>query len=419
MKILKKIFKIIFIGMLALVLLSIIAYFSFLGWERMSGGEFVDYLNRNKETVGLDESFSYKIMDDDIAENKFVLVGESHGFEEPTKFDFDFFKYLYNNFGVRNYFAELDFAQAKLMNEYMKSGDEELLQTILQNWAVIQGRNNKDYYDKYRAFHLFYQTLPTDDKFKFIGVDKIQDWNTYTICINNLSETDSTLSPIVYHSETGIADIKNRIQYLITVNGTDTTLLFELRHLLKNIEYREGKSRREKVLFQNFADLYIAYGLAKEKVYGFFGLYHVMQYRVNGKHPMASQVRQSDLGLAGKILSMNFLFVDSYMIMDSKMLPEFMRDEGKFSKMPVSTDNMLLMYIYGIGDFKQTTEAYHKSLIKLNGNDNPYSKNSNRMNTTIQLLPLTSIFEMTDKGKPYTQYTIFVRNSDWAEPGNN
>jgi hypothetical protein len=38
------------------------------------------------------------------------------------------------------------------------------------------------------------------------------------------------------------------------------------------------------------------------------------------------------------------------------------------------------------------------------------------MNKTIQLLPVTDLMEMTDKGKAYVQYTVFVRNSDWAEP---
>jgi hypothetical protein len=51
----------------------------------------------------------------------------------------------------------------------------------------------------------------------------------------------------------------------------------------------------------------------------------------------------------------------------------------------------------------------------MNAENSPYSQ-SNRMNTTFQLLPVTDLFEMNDKGKPYIQYTIFVRNSDWAEP---
>lgn len=92
-----------------------------------------------------------------------------------------------------------------------------------------------------------------------------------------------------------------------------------------------------------------------------------------------------------------------------------MQDEGKYTKMPVSADNMLVMYIYGIMDFKRMTPENSKSLVKMNGEDSPYS-GSNRMSKSFQLLPVTDLFKMTDKGKPYVQYSIFVRNSDWAEP---
>ena len=68
-----------------------------------------------------------------------------------------------------------------------------------------------------------------------------------------------------------------------------------------------------------------------------------------------------------------------------------------------------------IKDLKRMTPSKHKSLIKMNGKNNPYS-GSARLNTTIQLLPVTELFEMNDEGKPYVQYTVFVRNSDWAEP---
>jgi len=155
--------------------------------------------------------------------------------------------------------------------------------------------------------------------------------------------------------------------------------------------------------------------LSNENIYGYFGLAHVFQYRLNGNHPLASQIRMPDLGLENDILSMNFLFVDTYNAMKSSMLPEGIRDEGKYTRMKITSDNLLFMYIYGIQDLKRTTPENHKSIIKMNGKNNPYS-NSNRLNTTFQILPVTDLFEMTDKGKPSVQYTIFVRNSDWAEP---
>lgn len=412
----KKVLKFLLKALVGIILLAIVAYYSFLGWEYITGGKYVDYLNANKETVEINGTFSYEGMKSDIEANKLILVGEIHGFEEPTKFDIHFFKHLYHNFGVRTYLAELDFAQAELLNTYLETGNDSLLHVALKNWFVIQGWDNKDYFDKYRAFHEFYQQLPEGDKFHFIGIDKVRDWELITSYINKITAMESSQFPrIEFDKKNVTSPLIERINQILEWNEYGSETEFELRHLLKNIEFYTDKVNRENAMFQNFSSVYRHYELSEEKVYGYFGLAHVFQYRINGHHTLASMIRESDFGLTRKILSMNFLFVDSYMVMASKALPEFMRDEGKFTRMKISSDNVLLMYLVGIMDYKRSTPENHKSLIKMNGKENPYS-NSDRMTKTIQLLPVTPIFEMTDKGKPYVQYTIFVRNSDWAEP---
>ena len=88
-------------------------------------------------------------MESDIENSKLILVGEIHGFDQPQKFDVDFFKYLYKNYNVNHYLAELDFIQANFMNDFLESRAEELLMSALKKWAVVQGRNNQDYFEKY------------------------------------------------------------------------------------------------------------------------------------------------------------------------------------------------------------------------------------------------------------------------------
>ncbi len=92
-----------------------------------------------------------------------------------------------------------------------------------------------------------------------------------------------------------------------------------------------------------------------------------------------------------------------------------MTRNGKYTRMPISSDEMLFVYIYRIKDFKRMTLENHKSLVKMNAENSPYAT-SNRMIETIQLLPVTEKMEFNEKGKDYVQYTVFVRNSDWAEP---
>lgn len=176
MKILKTTVKLI----LGLILLIAITYGIFHLWEYASGGKYVKYLKENSETVSLDESFTYGIMKADLDKSKLILVGEIHGTEEPSKFDVSFFNYLNKNYNVKYYFAELDYVQAEYLNQFLINRKEALLKRILRRWVVIQGRNNKDYFDKYLHFQELYNKLPDDKKFQFIGIDRIQDWELTT-----------------------------------------------------------------------------------------------------------------------------------------------------------------------------------------------------------------------------------------------
>ena len=379
--------------------------------EYATGSKFVQYLTENSETIPIDQSFSYENMEKDIDQCKLILVGESHGFKEPSKFDIDFFKYLHKNHHVNHYIAELDFVQASFLNDYLASGDEELLSAALNKWAVEQGRNNKDYFNKYVELHKYYVQLPENEKFEIIGIDNIHDTELLSRYLRLFFTNTELENPETVDNKI----LLNQIDTLTTIYNNNPNTLFILSHLKSNLKYAQEQVGREEAMFKNFRSLYKYHHLENKKVYGFIGLYHVFQYRVNGKHPLASKIRQSDLGLEGKMLSINFMMNDSYMVMPSNKLPKFMRDKGKYTRMPVSADNILVIYIYGVKDFKRMTPLHSKSLVKMNGDDSPYA-GSNRLNTTIQLLPVTDVFNITDKGKPYTQYTIFVRNSDWAEP---
>lgn len=412
---LKKILTRTFIVILALFVLAFAAYFGMLGWEYLTGNQYVKYLKQNSETVGIDDTFTFEIADADIAASDLILVGEIHGTKTACEFDVDFFKHLYTNFGVRVYIAELDYVQAQLMNQFMQTGEARMLDSILQRWVVVQGRNNKDYYDKYKALQRFYQQLPADDKFTFVGIDKVQDWRLFAAYLDSQNATKNELPVLIVNSETGLTPIEERLAWLL--QHPDSTLLnaTALARLQQNLTYAQEKTNREEVMFQNFQTFYQQNNWAGQKLYGFFGVYHVFQYRVNGNHPLASKIRSAIPALSNKMLSFNFLLVDSHMVMDSKALPEFLRDQGKYTRMALSADNIFVMYLYGIQDFKRMTPAHSKSLIRMNASDNPYA-NTARLNKTFQLLPVTELFEMNDKDMPYVQYTIFGRNADWAEP---
>lgn len=408
---LRKLFKWTFKAIFGLTLLIALAYGGFHLWEYATGGKYIDYLSANSETVAIGEQFSFEMLNTDIEKAQLILVGEIHGFDEPSKFDLDLFKFLHMEHGVRHYIAEVDFVQAALLNDFLRSGDQELLKKALRKWVVVQGRDNADYFNKYIALHEYYSQLPENERFQFIGIDAIRDGELMGDYLGTLRTTKT--------GTTGPTDRKSPLSEQITalksVYADSPDTLFILTHLSTALQQSAEKLGREEIMFQNFRRLYTAYGLADQRLYGFFGLYHVFQYRINGDDPLAAKIRQSDLGLGQGILSINMMMNDSYMVMPSDQLPEFMSDGGAYTKMPVSADNMLFMYLIGVKDLKRMTPEHHKSLIKMDADDSPYGSGL-RMNKALQILPVTDLFEMSDPGKPYVQYTLFVRNSDWAEP---
>jgi hypothetical protein len=390
-----------------LLVMPMLVFGVFQLWEYSTGGSYVAYLEAIAESVPLDSTFNYQRIAGDLDQAKLILVGEIHGFDEPSAFDASFFKYLHAEHGVRHYFAEFDCLQAFLLNGYLETGDLETLNRVLNSWSVFQGRDNADYQAKFIALQQYYSGLPDSARFSFVGIDRIQDNNLVFDVLAAM-----TPQPGSYDKER--KTLSDLVEAILDNGATGDTLALALE-LSRNIDYIVEKVDREEIFFQNFVHHYTALNTETAKFYGFFGLSHVLQYQVNQQDQLAGKIRKSDLGLEGKIVSINFMMNDSYMVMPSNQLPSFLSDEGKYTRMPISADNPLLLYIVGIKDFKRMTPEFHKSLIKLNSEDSPYD-GSSRMSTTIQLLPFGEKMNFNEKGKAYTQYTVFVRNSDWAEP---
>lgn len=94
---------------------------------------------------------------------RFFIMGEYHFKEENSQLYFDTFKNLYKNNNVRLVFMESGYANGIILNHYLKTGDNESLSLVLDNYQF-----KKWIYVKLKEF---YDSLPDDEKFEFVGVD--------------------------------------------------------------------------------------------------------------------------------------------------------------------------------------------------------------------------------------------------------
>lgn len=414
-----RIFKFLLKGIFFLVLLGFVSYYSFIGIEYATGSDFVEYINSNKEEKPLQTPFDFELLKGDLQQSKLLLVGEIHGFKVPQDFDFNLFTHIHKNYGVSAYLAELDLVQAYYLNQYLNNGNDSVLSRVLKNWVVAQGRNNADYFNKYVKLKNYYQEIDSNQKFAFVGIDRIQDWGLVTHLINDFGKVNGDFKALEFEGKIDKKVLVAAANGLTQMQEFDSLSLEKqelIRSLLKNLEWVDQKLGRDQVMFNNYQD-YSNRGFFQNKlVYGYFGLFHVMQHKVNNKMSFAALVKASNLINENEILSINFLMQDSYMVMPSKALPEFMRTGPRYSKMPISSDNIAFMYLWGVADFKRSVKQGNKALVKMNSKENnPYS-NSKRLVSAYRILPVTDLFELNEPGKQYVQYSVFVRNSDWAEP---
>lgn len=415
----KKLMKISFKITLVLVILALSSWTIFRAKEHLAGNAYLSYLQQHHSSVPLDQLPDFQLMEKDIQDHSLILVGESHGFHAPIKFDVDFFRYLNQEHGVKNYLVEVDYSQAYFLNKYNRNGNDSILIQVLENWVVNPGKNNLDYFNRWKKLGDYYRS---GAHFQYHGTDRIADIG---LLAAHLEELDPG-SPVPYRAQASdsvnLENIKQTVQERLANLSPGDEYHYDYTHIIRNINFKLRGAYREETMTSNLLDLYQQHELKNRKVYGFYGLGHTLQAPIQapmkgGFRPMASRLVETDNWFKEHILTANFLFADCHRVTKNKNLPFFLQSEGKYKRMPVSYDDIWIGYLHGINDLLRITEPNTLTLFKMDAPDSPYSK-SNRLVTTTKLLPFGQIINAQEGyvTTDYGQYMILVRNSNWAEP---
>lgn len=382
-----------------------------------SKSTYVNYLKENTEVVKMTDSLHFKSLDADFYNNKLFFVGEVHEVETSPRIDFALFTQLHDKIKIDTYLAEMDLAQAYYLKQYLEGSDQLELEEILEKWFVYIGTVSHQYRNKWVKMRAYYAQLPEDSKFEFLGLDKVYDFKLVKRLLKEKL-------PAAYHA--GIPEDKkeliawsqNSLSAIIAsedlkLKPVDVTLLKNIQFNLSN----HSKIRsRDQFMYENFKRYHAQNQWDTEKLYGGFGFAHTLQAY---NYTLAGKIKK-DLSLpyANAIVSMNALYVDSHLTVDSSSLPRFMQDKGNdFTRFKYSQDNRLFMYIQGIADYKKVTKPNSISLLKLNAENSPYltSDRGTKIKKLITIWEGYDILEGTST-TDYAQYIFFVRNADWIKP---
>lgn len=406
-----------------ILLLCLLYSFTVKNYDNYSGKKNVQYWEENRnlfETVNQNENLTFRNLDDYIKTNDLFLYGEFHGIKETTKIDFELIKYFNKKAGMKIHLAEIDFSQAYFLNEYLKSGDEKLVDYILNSWIIYHGRNNLDYRNKWIQIYKLNKTNPENLQIKVYGIDKIQNIEVTQNHLKILLSKINISSDFPKDENLFLEWVKDKLPKLISsinLNSTNIHYAIDIEHIRKNlVDYKT--TARENIMFLNFNDFYKRYNFKRQKIYGYFGEAHVLQKEMNNKKDFGVLVKNPNSPVKDKTYTIISRYLDSYMDAPSKYLPFFLRSNKEHTKTGVSCDNTFSLYHFGIGDLKNITNKNTNTFFDINQSTSPY-KNSLRLIKSTGLLSLISGMKITDKKTSTTDYAqgiILIRNSDWAEP---
>lgn len=418
----KKIIKKGIIFFAGILVLGLIYSFSLKSYDTYSGKEILQYWKKNEqlfESVDQTESLSFKNLDPYLLKNDLFLLGEFHGIKETIKNDVNLIKYLNRKVGMKAHFAEIDFSQAYFLNHYLESGDEKLIDNVLDTWIIYHGHNNKDYKRKWIEIYKLNQSNLPNLKIHVYGIDKIQNLKLTQEHLRILLKKVNLSVDFPEEDLLFINWAKEQLPKLLldSQESNDDTVR-DILFIQKNLADYNSISR-ENIMYSNFKSLYKRYNLKNEKVYGYFGEAHVLQKQL-GKNKDFGVLIKEDKDLGNKTFTIISRYLDSNMSAPSKFLPFFLKSGKEHTKLEVTCNNTFLLYHSGINELEELTALNTNTFFDLNEENSPY-KQSNRLVRSFGLLSMISGMNIVDETCPTTDYAqglLLIRNSDWAQPND-
>lgn len=381
------------------------------------------------------------LLDAGFSANRYIFLGEIHGFAEPQQVDLALFKRLNSRDSFNYYIAEIDDAKAWLLNEYLATGNELLLEDVFYSWKQDTAQwSNKQYFEKFRELHAYQQSLPAQKKFTVVGVDQPQDliitlryfkllFTKTSLFVDEVRQLEKALEeqslPLIEQTAKILLDRisseKDASQQVYGINYVKIALL------LNNLQ--GINQSRDFSMYQNLKNYVAAYELETKKMYGFLGMFHCLQTSYNNVTPFAQLVR---MNMSEQTCTILGYYTDGFIMMPyigqmKQMLlaavvdqmkgshPDFAHTD-RYVALPYSNSqsNPFMEKVAEIEKLEQLANPSSVHLFRLTGKDSPFNKQSTYAQVNGAMgLQLTNKNDATTKA---FQYILLIRNVNPASP---
>lgn len=390
-----------------------------------------DFLDKNYSSLDIDDDKNYSsfsLLNSDLNSNQLFLLGGFTGTKTNEGLRLKILKYFKENAGVRYYIQDIPYSFSSILNEYLSTGDEKILDDLFKSvkGTILWSKAN---YDNCKKLYEYNKSLPKNEQIIVIGIDAEYGSETVFKFMNSLipgTSAPSKIEPVIkelnnlYANPTNnvkiIKDFSTNLKKSIDENTDvykeyfgDKFFDFKLTsdNILAGFEiestYSKGENEfnkvRNKTFYENFKKIYSQIQNTG-KFYGEFETNPGSVFQKTHKNIdyFGALVNGESSPVKGKVLSIMSIYKNcDFMILQNS--------NGKYSRRTItnyaSIDNPLDPFI----------EA-DVTLLRLKGEGSPFEKDL--IWTDNYYDPGTRQGDETTTD--YYQYITVIKNSKAVEP---
>lgn len=325
------------------------------------------------------------------------------------------------------YIPETNYSQAFFFQQYLETGNEELLKELtLAFQTIVNQEGTIETFEHWRKLRELNQTYP-ENPIKVLGfdaiaeyefpikhilllTDKVQNWKLkkelQTKFENkniNFSTRDTVTTKLLKNF---INDYeKNKSVYSIQISDT-----ISFHHILKNIKYNFAREKgREEIIFDNYVYLKDILNLENAKQFFKYGFFHIEKQREKNHPSFFTRIIEQNVYDRNKVIT-----VMGYLTKSEVLWDKIYDEKGNYKTFTTEKG-------YGIGDYwkeyfkgikiLKKTKLSDITLFKLNSDNSPYKNGADLIEVKLFLKKSNG---KSLKDKPTTDfidYAVLISDS--------
>jgi len=283
------------------------------------------YLKENRQDLRQSTSI-------DIGESKMIGFGALHGSSKTEETELIILNDLIRTKNLKYYFPETDFSTALYFQEYIETGNEQLLKELIYEYGerVPQERSIESFNKWKNVRQLF-----NENNIQIVGIDKIASYKFSVIQILKLTKNienvyldslklltvDKETNWVSYYKtdtkkilENFVTDYQeNKNIYLKNVNDT-----VSLIHIINNLKLTFEKSSREQIIYENYKKLSNDFKPDNSIQFFRFGVFHIMKSRINNSSSFFNRLIENNDYSKSEILTIQGFLTKSKVLWNVK-----------------------------------------------------------------------------------------------------